>query len=178
MNNNEDLFKKLESNGWKKIDVWLAGDPEGTKVKKELKFLKLIFAFAFCFGVFFLYLSLRYINSVTRIVVLCCGIFILTTIFLVYRVIIEDSKYFLKNNRKIIFYFKRSINEDYSSFVNELINNYSDYYIMKLVDESYIIFKLEDLSDIDQYVEYRVGESLAYVRYKQLLNIYKRENVN
>ena len=81
MNNSEDLFKKLESSGWKKIDVWLAGDPEGTKVKKELKFLKLIFAFAFCFGVFFLYLSLRYINSATRIVVLFCGIFILTTVF-------------------------------------------------------------------------------------------------
>ena len=106
---------------------------------------------------FFLYLSLRYINSVTRIVVLCCGIFILTTIFLVYRVITEDSKYFLKNNRKIIFYFKRNINGDYTTLVNELINNYSDYYIMKLVDESYIIFKLEDFEVIS------VNSSLGFV---------------
>ena len=90
----------------------------------------------------------------------------------------EDSKYFLKNNRKIIFYFKRTINEDYRSFVHELINNYSDYYIMKLIDKSYIVFKIGDLSDIDRYVEYRAGESLVYLRYDQLLNIYKKERKN
>lgn len=157
----------------KKFDVWIGGDEEGTKVKREKTSCLLLLGFGLLVGFSTFFIPLNHMSVFAHIFIgVCCNL-LLMFIYIIPIEEIKECNEILKNNHKIVFYIADDENKEYIKNLCETkLNNF---YCYDLYEGGVILFNIEDLTYVTQYIERETGEILLFVSYNRLSMLHNKE---